>query len=120
MRVERVELFTVRLPLKHAYETSGSRETHQTHIIARVESEGAVGWGESVAPERPWYSGETSETVWHLLDTIIVPQLVGTDLAEPTETAGRLDWIREHRMAKATIEMAIWDLAAKQRGVPLA
>ena len=119
MRIERVELFTIRLPLKHAYETSGSRETHQTHILARVESEGAVGWGESVAPEQPWYSGETSETVWYALDAVILPRLVGIELAEPTETAERLGWIREHRMAKATIEMAIWDLAAKQRGVPL-
>jgi O-succinylbenzoate synthase len=119
VRIERVELFTVRLPLKHAYETSGSRETHQTHIIARVESEGVVGWGESVAPERPWYSGETSETVWYVLDAIILPQLVGTELTAPSETAEQLAWIREHRMAKATVEMAIWDLAAKQRGVAL-
>ena len=119
MRIERVELFTVRLPLKHAYETSGSRETHQTHILARVESEGAVGWGESVAPERPWYSGETAETVWYALDAIILPQLVGTEVAEPSEVAGQLGWIREHRMAKATIEMAVWDLVAKQRAVPI-
>jgi len=64
LKLERVELFVVRLPLKHAYETSGSRETHQTRVIARVEADGVVGWGESVAPETPWYSGETPETVW--------------------------------------------------------
>ena len=37
MKLERVELFVVRLPLKRAYETSGSRETHQTHVLARVQ-----------------------------------------------------------------------------------
>jgi O-succinylbenzoate synthase len=119
MRIERAELFVVRLPLKRAYETSGSRETHQTHILARVESEGAVGWGESVAPEQPWYSGETPQTVWYALDEVILPRLVGMDLAGPEDTAGVLGWIREHRMAKATIEMAVWDLAAKQRSRPL-
>ena len=116
MRIERVELFVLRLPLKHAYETSGSRETHQTRVIARVESEGAVGWGESVAPELPWYSGETPKTVWYALDEIIIPALLAADLHQPEDTERVLWWIREHRMAKATLEMAIWDLFAKRDG----
>jgi O-succinylbenzoate synthase len=119
MKLERVELFTLRLPLKRAYETSGSRETHQTHVLARVESEGAVGWGESVAPEQPWYSGETPKTVWYALDEVIIPKLLGEDLAGPADADAKLGWIREHRMAKATIEMAIWDLFAKQANVSL-
>ena len=119
MKLERVELFVVRLPLKRAYETSGSRETHQTHVLARVESQGAVGWGESVAPEQPWYSGETPQTIWYALDEVIIPQLLGAELAGPEETDAALGWIREHRMAKATIEMAIWDLAAQQRAQSL-
>jgi len=120
VRLERVELFLLRLPLKRAYETSGSIETHQTHVIARVESEGAVGWGESVAPELPWYSGETPRTVWYALTEIIVPRLLAVDLAGPEQVDRELAWIREHRMAKATIETAIWDLTAKRAGVPLA
>jgi len=119
MRLERVEMFVVRLPLKRAYETSGSRETHQTHVLARVESEGAVGWGESVAPEQPWYSGETPKTVWYVLDEIVIPQLLREELADPSQTDAKLSWIREHRMAKATLEMAIWDLFAKRAGTPL-
>src|SRR6266516_2544766 len=116
MRIERVELFELRLPLKRAYETSGSRETHQTRVIARVESEGAVGWGESVAPELPWYSGETPKTIWYVLDEIIIPALMAADLHQPEDTERILTWIREHRMAKATLEMAIWDLFAKRDG----
>jgi len=116
MRIERIELFVIRLPLKRAYETSGSRETHQTRVIARVESEGAVGWGESVAPELPWYSGETPKTVWYALDEIIIPALLAADLHQPEDTERILAWIREHRMAKATLEMAIWDLFAKRDG----
>jgi O-succinylbenzoate synthase len=116
MRIERVELFVLRLPLKRAYETSGSRETHQTRVIARVESEGAVGWGESVAPELPWYSGETPKTVWYALDEIMVPALLDAELHQPEDTERILGWIREHRMAKATLEMAIWDLFAKRDG----
>jgi O-succinylbenzoate synthase len=119
VRLERVELFVVRLPLKRAYETSGSRETHQTRILCRVESEGAAGWGESVAPELPWYSGETPKTVLYALEEIILPRLLATDLSGPQDVERELAWIRDHRMAKATVEMAVWDLVARREGKPL-
>ena len=114
-----MELFVLRLPLRRAYETSGSRETHQTRVLCRVESQGAAGWGESVAPELPWYSGETPRTVLYALEEIIVPRLLATELAGPEDVERELAWIRDHRMAKATVEMAVWDLFAKLRGEPL-
>ena len=119
MKLERIELFLIRLALKSPYETSGSRETHQTRVIARLESEGIVAWGESVAPETPWYSGETPETVWWLLEEIAIPRLLAADLGGPNDTSRTLGWIKDHRMAKATVEMAIWDLFAKKANVPL-
>src|SRR2546426_341844 len=119
MRLERVELFVLRMPLKRAYETSGSRETHQTRVICRGQAEGIAGWGESVAPEQPWYSGETPKTVWYALEEYIVPQLFRADLKTPEDTSRALGWIREPRMAKATIETAIWDLFAKREAKPL-
>ena len=120
MKLERVELFVVRLPLKRAYETSGARETHMTRVLCRVESEGAVGWGESVAGELPWYSGETPRTVLYALEEFILPELFKVDLARPEDVHRSVAWIREHRMAKATVEMAIWDLFAKRAKKPLA
>jgi O-succinylbenzoate synthase len=119
MKLERVELFVVRLPLKNAYETSGARETHMTRVLCRVESEGAVGWGESVAAEIPWYSGETWGTVLYALEEFIVPELFKHDLASADDVDRKLGWIREHRMAKATVEMAMWDLFAKRANKPL-
>jgi len=119
VRLERVELFLVRLPLKRPYETSMAVETHETHVIVRVESEGAVGWGESVANETPWYSGETPSTVWVLLEEVIIPQLFATEIDHPRDASVALSWIREARMAKACAEMAIWDLGSKQAGQSL-
>ena len=119
MRLERVELFLLRLPLKRPYETSGNVDTHETHVIVRAESEGAVGWGESVAGELPWYSGETPSTVWTMLEEVILPRLLGADLADPRDVSARLSWIRENRMAKAAVEMAVWDLSARRAGLPL-
>ena len=120
MRIERVTLHVVRLPLKTPYVTSGSTETHESHVLAKVESEGLAGWGESVAPERPWYSGETTSTVLLALEEFLLPALFAGDLASAGETGALFAHVREHRMAKATVEMAVWDLFARRAGVPLA
>src|SRR5438046_2120472 len=87
--------------------------------MGRIEADGVVGWGESVAPETPWDSGETAETVWWLLDEIAIPRLLATDIDGPSDTSRILGWIKDHRMAKATLEMSIWDLFAKAANVPL-
>jgi O-succinylbenzoate synthase len=120
VKLERVELFLVRLPLKRPYETSMAVETHETRVIVRVEDGGAVGWGESVANETPWYSGETPSTVWVLLEEVLIPHLLGKAFDHPRAVAAALAWVRDARMAKACLEMALWDLAAKEAGVPLA
>src|SRR2546422_1736288 len=90
-----------------------------TRVLCRVESEGAVGWGESVAGELPWYSGETWGTVLYALEEFILPVLLKTDLVSAEDVDRQLAWIREHRMAKATVEMAVWDLFAKRANKPL-
>lgn len=119
MKIERVELFLLKLPLRRPYETSMAVETHGTRVIVRIEAGGAVGWAESVANEDPWYSGETPTTVWHLLEDIMVPRLLATAVAHPSEVSTYLRGVRENPMAKAAIEMAIWDLTAKRAGVAL-
>ncbi len=119
MKLERVELFLVRLPLKRPYETSMAVETHETHVIVRLEDGGAVGWGESVANETPWYSGETPSTVWILLEEALIPTLLGKTFTHARDVAAALDWIRDARMAKAAVEMAAHDLGAKEANVPL-
>ncbi len=119
MRIERVELFLLRLPLKRPFETSGFRETDRVPILLRAEGNGAVGWGECVATEFPWYSAETPTTCWYALTELLAPRVLGRDLDGPHAIADAFAAIRGHHMAKATLEMAAHDLAAKQRGVPL-
>ncbi len=120
MKIERVELFLLRLPLKKPFETSFGIDTHRAPILCRIEGEGAVGWSECVAQELPAYSEETVETCWHALTDFVIPRVLGERVGSPEEVAERFEAIRGHRMARATLEMACWDLAAKQRGVPLA
>jgi O-succinylbenzoate synthase len=119
VRIERLELRLLKLPLVHFFETSFDRIYDKQFIVVRVEGDGAVGYGECVADRDPYYSAETNETVWHVISEFVVPRVVGVEFAHPREIFGALKAIRGHNMAKAAVEMAAWDLCARQRGEPL-
>lgn len=124
MKIDRIELFLCRLPLVHFFETSFGRSYDRTFVLVRTEGthEGTLqeGWGESVAEANPYYSSETTETVWHIIAGFIAPLIVGQHFDHPREVYPALRRIRGHNMAKAGVEMAIWDLYARLQGQPLA
>ncbi len=119
MRPSRIELREIRLPLREIFEISSGARQNRRVLLLRVESEGAVGWGECVAAEDPGYSYETTETAWHVLTDFLLPPLVGHEMGGPEEILEPVSWVRGHQMARAGIEMAIWDLHAKLLGMPL-
>lgn len=119
MKIERIELRLLRLPLVHFFETSFGRATDRTFLLVTVREQGVEGWGECVAEEGPFYSPETTETAWHIISSFIVPRVVGATFDHPRDVFPSFAAIRGHRMAKAAVEMATWDLYARQRGVPL-
>ena len=87
----------------------------------RLAGEGAEGWGESVAGEHPNYGPETVDTVWLAIRQWLAPRLLGRRFGAPDEVWPALDRnVRGHHMAKAALEMAAWELAARAAGVSLA
>jgi O-succinylbenzoate synthase len=120
MRIETVDLRRLRLPLVRAFETSFGRQETREFLLVRVSGEGLAGWGECVAERDPLYSPETTATAWGVLRDHLVPALLAGPVAHPREIWARMAHVRGHRMAKAGVEMAAWDLFARQQGVPLA
>ena len=119
VRIDRLELRLCRLPLVNFFETSFGRSYDRTFILVRLEGDGAEGWGEGVAEANPYYSSETTETVWHVVSEFLAPRVLGRTFEHPREVFDTLKPVRGHNMAKAAIEMAAWDLFARQQNVPL-
>jgi len=119
VKIERIELRLLRLPLVHFFETSFGRSYDRTFILIRLDGDGLSGYGECVADQNPFYSAETTETAWHILSAFVAPLVLGVEFAHPREVFPALKAIRGHHMAKAGLEMAAWDLYARQRGEPL-
>jgi O-succinylbenzoate synthase len=119
VRIERIELRLLRLPLVRFFETSFGRIHERPFVLVTVEGEGTTGAGECVADASPFYSSETTRTAWHVIAGFITPLVLGREFAHPRDIFAALRGIRGHNMAKAAVEMAAWDLFAKQQGQPL-
>jgi O-succinylbenzoate synthase len=119
MRLERVEVRQLSLPLLHPFETSFGRTTHKDFLLLAVSADGVTGYAESVADSDPYYLPETNATVLHILKDFLVPLAFGLELSHPRELLPALARVRGHAMAKATLEMAVWELWARARDVPL-
>jgi O-succinylbenzoate synthase len=119
MKIETVTLYHVRMPLISAFETSFGRIKTRDCIILAVQSGDFVGWGECVADLDPGYSYETCATAWHILKDYLVPAVLHQDVFSPQDFWPQVSFVRGHPMAKAGLEMALWDIFGKEKGVSL-
>lgn len=109
MRIDRIDLKQVRLPLVRPFRTSSSWKDHIEHILVRIEADGHVGWGECASPADPYYCPETTGTCWHILTEFLAPLVLGKDWRSIDELTGFYQRVKGNRFAKAGLEIACWD-----------
>jgi O-succinylbenzoate synthase len=119
VKIDRMELIHLRMPLVRPFETSFGRVWEKETILVRVESGGIPGWGESPVAAAPGYSYETVQTAWHILRDFLAPRLKDIEIARAGPIAEFFGFVRGHPMAKAGVEMAVLDLFARREGKPL-
>ena len=119
MKIERITLRQLKMPLVHFFETSFSRTYSRDIVIVEVESEGLSGWGEITAGENPFYNEEWTQSAWMIARDYVAPRLVGKTLAAATDVDPLTRHIRGHNMARGGVEAAVWDLQARRNNNPL-
>jgi O-succinylbenzoate synthase len=120
MNLETVTLYHLRMRLKSPFETSFGRIQDRECILLEIRAGGLTGWGECVADRDPWYSYETVGTAWHILRDHLIPPMLGRPLPSPDAFQAGAAAVRGHNMARAGLEMALWDLGGKKEGKSLA
>jgi len=119
VRIERVELRYLSLPMGQGFETSFGRTTRKDFLLLALSADGVTGYAECVADENPYYLPETIGTVHHILREFLVPLALSRNFDHPRDLAAAFAPVRGHEMAKATLEMAAWELQARRDGRPL-
>lgn len=119
MKIDRVVLRQLRMPLVHFFETSFGRTYERSIILVEVIAEGVSGWGEVTAGENPFYNEEWTEASWTIVRDYAAPRVIHGDPKTAADVAPLTAHIRGHLMARGGLEAAVWDLEARMHNLPL-
>jgi len=112
--VERAILRRVEVPFLEPFRISnGSVDKKESTVIELYTGE-FIGYGEASPMSGSFYSNETPETTWNALANDLIPDLLSRTIQSPVEYAELLNEYKGEPFARAGIEGAVWDLAAKR------
>lgn len=118
MRIARIETFVIELPLIEPFKISYSTINSVDSVIVKMTTDsGQVGYGEGVADGH--VTGESVESVYHIITKTLAPKLIGEDPANIERIHDLMDQtIYGAPTAKAAIDIASFDVVGKNIGVP--
>lgn len=122
MKITRITVYQVDLPLEHPYWLSGGRlkfESLDATFVKLETDAGLTGWGEGT----PWghtYVPAHGPGIRAGIETM-APFLLGLDPRKVLEVERAMDLsLPGHLYAKSPIDMACWDIAGQSAGLAIA
>ena len=122
MKITRISVYQVNLPLEHPYWLSGGRLKFEIldATLVKVETDaGITGWGEGT----PWghtYVPAHGPGIRAGIETM-APFIMGLDPRRLLDIERAMDLaLPGHLYAKGPIDMACWDIAGRATGLPIA
>jgi O-succinylbenzoate synthase len=120
MRLERVDLVRVAMPLVRPFRTSfGVQETRDV-LLVHVVTDVGDGWGECAAHAEPFYNEEFTEAALMVLRRWLVPAVMRAGHLSGADVAAACRQVKGYRAAKAGLEMAVLDAELRAAGTSLA
>lgn len=119
MKISKVEVFEVSLPLKEPFIISYTTYNAMPAVIVKVTTDtGIVGFGESVPDGH--VSGESVKTVCAVLKHQLIPAILGKDPCNILEIHRVMnETIVLNGAAKAAIDIACYDILGKASNLPV-
>lgn len=119
MRIDRIELFHVAMPLIYPWRTAYGEDAAVHAVLCRMTSGSVDAWGESAPFAAPCYSPEWAGGIFAVCREWLAPTLLHADVTSGEDLQQRLAIFKGNPFAKAVLDTAWWSLHSKLRGVPL-
>ena len=119
MKIDAIDLYHVAMPLITPWRTAYGDDAAIEGVLVRMESGGAVGWGESAPFAAPCYSPEWAGGIFAVIRDWLAPTLLGQYVESGADLQQRLRHFKGNPFAKAALDTAWWVLKAEQTGQPL-
>ncbi len=120
IRVQRLVIHSVELPLVSSFRTAYGTTTRKRSILVRLEdADGVVGWGEASGAELPTYAPDTHDSTWYALTKLLAPRVHGKEFDGPAAVAAAWADLKGYHWAMHSLECAAWSVASQKLGRPL-
>src|SRR5271166_5665264 len=119
MHIDSLSLFHVALPRKKPQAIVGRPCKTLETVLVKLVSGGAVGWGEAAPGNAPTGNNEWAAGAFAVLRDWLAPAVVKTEVDSGKTLAERLAPFRGNQYAKAALDIAWWELAARMQDRPL-
>jgi O-succinylbenzoate synthase len=119
MRIDRIDLYRVAMPLITPWRTAYGEDAVVESVLVKMYSGDLIGWGEASPLATPTYSPEWAAGVFTVARNWLAPRLVGQHIASVAQLQQLLAVVKGNPFAKGGLDMAWWDLHARKQGQPL-
>ncbi len=119
MKIKSISLGYIDIPLVTPFKTALRTVNSVNDLIVKIETEdGMSGYGE--APPTAVITGDTKESIEAAVRGYIAPSILGMDLDEIDAVMEKMEKsIAKNTSAKAAVDIALYDLYAREKGMPL-
>jgi muconate cycloisomerase len=120
-KIDQIETMILDIPTIRGHVLSMATMRTQTAVLVRIKfSDGSEGIGEGTTIGGLSYGPESPEGIQSAIDTYITPTLVGRDGDDVNGAIQLVDkLVKGNRIAKAAVEIALWDGLGKRLNVPV-
>ncbi|MDM8533502.1 enolase C-terminal domain-like protein [Clostridiaceae bacterium HSG29] len=119
MKIQKIDVFHLKIKLAKPYKLSklyGTLEDTEPIVVKITTDTGIVGFGET--DPMGLFTGETAETVIEVIKKYIGPAVIGADPLNIATIHKLMDGkIKDMHVAKAAIDIAVYDIIGKHLGV---
>ena len=120
MKLERVDLLHVALPLVTPFRTSFGTMTTKDTFLVHVVTDEAEGWSEFAADPEPLYCSEFVAGAEIVLRDFLLPRIAALPELTTAALAPAMAPVKGHELAKAALETAVLDAELRAHDMPLA
>ena len=119
MRIDRIDLYHVAMPLIYPWRTAYGEDVAAHAVLCRMVSGSVEAWGESCPLTAPCYSPEWGGGIFTVARDWLAPTLIGQDVASGDDLQKRLAIYKGNPFAKAILDTTWWSLQSRLTNTPL-
>lgn len=119
MKIVKAEAFPVKIELKEPFTFALGTITHSSQVyVCLTDESGNYGWGETTTFHHVY--GYDQLSIYRILKDYLLPAVIGLDPHNMNLLNRKMEEIIPHNlMAKTGVDLAAYDLAGKQLGLPV-